>query len=279
MLARSVANITPQRCAPPCVDSTRRNHARPTQASSVVRRRPARAKAPDPAGLMAHLAGAIALIRVSERSLSQLQVALGDARLSRPRRAAFDAMHATIDFASISALCRHRQHQTPLYPVSRPVAAPSGRTMRLAGDPVSDRQPDRMIALSPPAGIAPAPSALEDNPSAIRKRITPGAAPCSTLCARDRLGIRPCADTAGRGTAHQAVSRSLDKLKKRFITSGAVIGLIPAGFVIGGISRGPHRHCSRRTLAPGRRRFLLALVWHEAQRGRDRHRADNVPRP
>ncbi len=186
---------------------------------------------------MAHLVGAIALIRVSERSLSQLQVAFDDASRLRPGRAAFDAMHAAIDFASIIALCRLRQHETPLYPVSRPVEAPSGRATRLAGDQVSDRQPDGMIAISPLARIAPAPSAREDNPSAIPKRITPGAAPCSTLCDRDRLGIQPCADTIGRGTAHQAMSRAMDKLKKRCIALGAIVGLVPAGFAIGSISR------------------------------------------
>jgi hypothetical protein len=55
--------------------STRRIHPRPVRVSSVVRRRPAAPKAPDFSQIMAHLADAIAFIRVSHRSLDQLDVA------------------------------------------------------------------------------------------------------------------------------------------------------------------------------------------------------------
>ena len=90
-------------------NSTRRSRPRPTKVSSVVRRRPAGPKAPDLHDIMAHLADAIALIRVSERSLNQLDVAYDEVCFLRKGLAALDAVYTEIDMASI-ALSKNGPH-------------------------------------------------------------------------------------------------------------------------------------------------------------------------
>ena len=69
--------------------------------SSVVRRRPAGPKLPDLHDIMAHLADAIAFIRVSQRSLCHLDVAYDEESFLRKGLAALDAVYTEIDFASI----------------------------------------------------------------------------------------------------------------------------------------------------------------------------------
>ena len=87
-------------------DSTRRIHPRPVRVSSVVQRRPAAPKAPDFSQIMAHLADAIAFIRVSHRSLDHLEVAFEEVSLLRMGLAALDAVYTEIDVASI-AISQH----------------------------------------------------------------------------------------------------------------------------------------------------------------------------
>jgi hypothetical protein len=87
-------------------DSTRRMRHRPVRVSSVVQRRRAAPKAPDFAQIMAHLADAIAFIRVSYRSLDHLDVAFEEQSLLRMGLAALDAVYTEIDLASI-ALSKH----------------------------------------------------------------------------------------------------------------------------------------------------------------------------
>ena len=87
-------------------DSTRRMRPRPVRVSSVVRRRRAAPKMPDFSQIMAHLADAIAFIRVSHRSLDHLEVAFEEQSLLRMGLAALDAVYTEIDLASI-ALSQH----------------------------------------------------------------------------------------------------------------------------------------------------------------------------
>jgi hypothetical protein len=87
-------------------DSTRRMRRRPVRVSSVVRRRRAAPKVPDFSQIMAHLADAIAFIRVSHRSLDHLEVAFEEQSLLRIGLAALDAVYTETDFASI-ALSKH----------------------------------------------------------------------------------------------------------------------------------------------------------------------------
>ena len=83
-------------------NSTRGNLSRPSKVSSGVRRRLARPKAPDLHDIMAHLADAIAFVRVSQRSLSRLDVAYDEESFLRKGLAALDAVYTEIDFASIA---------------------------------------------------------------------------------------------------------------------------------------------------------------------------------
>jgi hypothetical protein len=83
-------------------NSTRRMLSRPVRVSSVVRRRRAAAKAPDLSEIMAHLADAIALIRVSQRSLNHLEIAFEEESLLRMGLAALDAVYTEVDMASIA---------------------------------------------------------------------------------------------------------------------------------------------------------------------------------
>jgi hypothetical protein len=61
---------------------------------------------PDFPQIMAHLADAIAFIRVSHRSLDHLEVAFEEQSLLRMRLAALDAVYTEIDLASI-AISQH----------------------------------------------------------------------------------------------------------------------------------------------------------------------------
>ena len=88
--------------------STRRSCSRPTKVSSVVRRRPAGPEAPDLDEIMAHLADAIAFIRVSQRSLNQLDVAYDEVCFLRKRLAARNAVYTEIDFAFIALFKKGR---------------------------------------------------------------------------------------------------------------------------------------------------------------------------
>jgi len=90
-------------------NSTRRSRQRPTKVASGVRRRPAGPKAPDLHDIMAHLADAIAFVRVSQRSLSQMEVAYDEESILRKGLVALDAVYTEIDFASI-ALSKQRPH-------------------------------------------------------------------------------------------------------------------------------------------------------------------------
>lgn len=87
-------------------DSTRKMRSRPVRVSSVVRRRRAAPKMPDFSQITAHLADAIAFIRVSHRSLDHLEVAFEEQSLLRMGLAALDAVYTEIDLASI-ALSKH----------------------------------------------------------------------------------------------------------------------------------------------------------------------------
>ena len=83
-------------------NSTRRNRPRPVRMSSAVQRRPARPKTPDLSDIMSHLADAIAFVRVSQRSLSRLDVAYDEESFLRKGLVALDAVYTEIDFASIA---------------------------------------------------------------------------------------------------------------------------------------------------------------------------------
>jgi hypothetical protein len=61
---------------------------------------------PDFSEIMAHLADAIAFIRVSQRSLDHLEVAFEEQSLLRIGLAALDGVYTEIDLASI-ALSNH----------------------------------------------------------------------------------------------------------------------------------------------------------------------------
>ena len=89
-------------------NSTRGNRSRPSKVSSGIRRRPARPKAPDLHDIMAHLADAIAFVRVSQRSLSRLDVAYDEESFLRKGLAALDAVYTEIDFASIALFKKGR---------------------------------------------------------------------------------------------------------------------------------------------------------------------------
>lgn len=82
-------------------DSTRGIRSRPAKVSSAVRRCPIRHETPDLHEIMAHLADAIAFIRVSYRSLDHLEVAYDEESFLRKALAALDAVYTEIDFASI----------------------------------------------------------------------------------------------------------------------------------------------------------------------------------
>lgn len=90
-------------------DSTRGNRPRRTKVSSVVRRRPAGQKMPGLSDIMAHLADAIAFVRISQRSLNDLDVAHDEVCFLRKGLAALDAVYTEIDFASI-ALYKQGRH-------------------------------------------------------------------------------------------------------------------------------------------------------------------------
>ena len=83
-------------------NSTRGYRSRPSKVSSVVRRRPVGHETPDLHDIMAHLADAIAFIRVSHRSLDHLEVAFEEVSLLRMGLAALDAVYTEIDLASIA---------------------------------------------------------------------------------------------------------------------------------------------------------------------------------
>ena len=88
-------------------NSTRGNRPRRTKVSSGVRRSPVAPKnAPDLSQIMAHLSRAIALIRVSNRSLQHLEVAYEEESLIQMGLVALDAVYTQIDMASI-ALHKH----------------------------------------------------------------------------------------------------------------------------------------------------------------------------
>ena len=82
-------------------NSTRRLRPRPLKVSSAVQRRPTGPKVPDLHDIMAHLADAIAFVRVSQRSLSHLDVAYDEESFLPKALAALDAVYTEIDFASI----------------------------------------------------------------------------------------------------------------------------------------------------------------------------------
>ncbi len=90
-------------------NSTRGFHSHPAKVSSAVRRRPAGPKVPDLHDIMAHLADAITVVRVSQRSLSYLEVAYDEESFLRKGLAALDAVYTEIDFASI-ALFKKGKH-------------------------------------------------------------------------------------------------------------------------------------------------------------------------
>ena len=90
-------------------NSTRRLRPRPLKVSSAVQRRPTGPKVPDLHDIMAHLADAIAFVRVSQRSLSHLEVAYDEESFLRKGLACLDAVYTEIDFASI-ALYKQGQH-------------------------------------------------------------------------------------------------------------------------------------------------------------------------
>ena len=92
----------------PGANSTQRFRPRPTKVSCAVRRRPAGSKAPDLHKIMCHLADAIALLRVSQRSLHHLEVAYEEEPFLRKGLAASDDVYTEIDMASIAL---HKQGQ------------------------------------------------------------------------------------------------------------------------------------------------------------------------
>ena len=83
-------------------NSTRRMRSRRVRVSSVVRRRRAAPKMPDLAQIMVHLDRAIAFVRVSQRSLHDLDLAYDEESLLRMGLAALDAVYTEIDMASIA---------------------------------------------------------------------------------------------------------------------------------------------------------------------------------
>ena len=83
-------------------NSTRRSSRRPAKVSSAVRRRPAASKMPDLSQIMVHLGRAIVFIRVSQRSLHDLDIAYDEESLLRMGLTALDAVYTEIDFASIA---------------------------------------------------------------------------------------------------------------------------------------------------------------------------------
>jgi hypothetical protein len=76
--------------------------SRPVRVSSVAWRRRAAPKAPDLSQITAHLADAIAFIRVSQRSLNHLEVAFEEESLLRMGLAALDGVYTEIDWAAIA---------------------------------------------------------------------------------------------------------------------------------------------------------------------------------
>lgn len=89
-------------------NSTRGNRPCRTKVSSAVPRRPAGPETPDLHDIMAHLADAIAFVRISQRSLSHLEVAYDEESFLRKGLAALDAVYTEIDFASIALYKRGR---------------------------------------------------------------------------------------------------------------------------------------------------------------------------
>ena len=83
-------------------NSTRSLRPRPVKVSSAVRRRPSGPTTPDLHDIMAHLADAIAFVRVSQRSLSNLDVAYEEESFLRKGLASLDAVYTEIDMASIA---------------------------------------------------------------------------------------------------------------------------------------------------------------------------------
>jgi hypothetical protein len=75
----------------------------------AVLKRSAGPQLPDLHDIMTHLADAIAFVRVSQRSLSNLDVAYEEESFLRKGLAALDAVYTEIDFASI-ALSKQRQN-------------------------------------------------------------------------------------------------------------------------------------------------------------------------
>lgn len=82
--------------------SNSRRASRRHRAPSLAHRGRASAKMPDFTQVMAHLADAIALIRVSQRSLDHLEVAAEEQVLLRMGLAALDAVYTEIDLATIA---------------------------------------------------------------------------------------------------------------------------------------------------------------------------------
>ena len=83
-------------------NSTRRSRLRPSKVSSGVQKRPAAPKVPDLSQIMVHLDRAIAFVRVSQRSLHDLDLAYDEESLLRMGLAALDAVYTEIDMASIA---------------------------------------------------------------------------------------------------------------------------------------------------------------------------------
>ena len=83
-------------------DSTRGKRPRRIKVSSAVQRRPAGPQTRNLDDIMAHLADAIAFVRVSQRSLHYLEIAFEEESFLRKGLAALDAVYTEIDFASIA---------------------------------------------------------------------------------------------------------------------------------------------------------------------------------
>ena len=83
-------------------NSTRGNSSRSVKVSSAVRRRLVAHEMPDLHDIMSHLADAIAFVRVSQRSLSNLDVAYEEESFLRKGLASLDAVYTEIDMASIA---------------------------------------------------------------------------------------------------------------------------------------------------------------------------------
>lgn len=82
--------------------SRARGSTRQHRAPSVVRRRRASPKIPDFSQIMAHLADAIALIRLSQRSLDHREIAGEEQCLLRMGLAALDAVYTEIDLEAVA---------------------------------------------------------------------------------------------------------------------------------------------------------------------------------